>query len=61
MPIDDDRGSPWIKAEVTNNTFIRPKESYKMAASRSARDAQKRLDKQLNWLVRQVTKASKEG
>lgn len=57
MPLSGKGGNigPWVKAEVTNITVIRPKESYQNAVKRSNRDAKKRLDTNLNWLVDQIT------
>lgn len=56
MPLGEDRGSPWLKAEVSNVTRIQEGETYEKAVKRSRLDVQKRLDKQINWLIEQISK-----
>jgi hypothetical protein len=60
MPLDDSgRGSPWIKAEVSATTRIREGETYKSATVRLNKDVKQRLDKNVNYLMMELSQTKK--
>lgn len=59
QPIGDDRGSPWVKTEVTSTTTIRKGETHKAARLRLLADAEHRLDTSFARLLKEVRRANR--
>ncbi len=56
MPLEQgDRGSPWVKCEVTSTTTVGTDETYTAARKRLHAEAKKRLDQGVNEVYKYAT------